>query len=50
MWGFCEGSDYATVSTEAILYGVLDFCAKVIFGWIVMLNLEVLGAGSKGGR
>lgn len=50
MWGFCEGSDYATVSTEAICYGVLDFFAKVVFGWIVMLNLDLLGAGSKGGR
>ena len=50
MWGFCEGSDYATVSTEAICYGVLDFFAKVVFGWIVILNLGLLANGSKGGR
>ena len=50
VWGFCEGSDYATVSTEAILYGILDFFAKVVFGWIVMINLDLLGQGSKGGR
>ena len=50
MWGFCEGSDYATVSTEAICYGILDFFAKVVFGWIVILNLGLLAEGSKGGR
>ena len=50
VWGFCEGSDTATVSTEAICYGFLDFLAKVVFGWIVILNLEVLSGGSKGGR
>jgi len=38
------------VSTEAICYGVLDFFAKVVFGWIVILNLGLLANGSKGGR
>jgi bacteriorhodopsin len=50
VWGFCEGSDYATVSTEAICYGTLDFFAKVVFGWIVIVNLDLLSAGSKDGR
>ena len=50
MWGFCEGSDYATVSTEAICYGVLDFFAKVVFGWIVIINLDLLATGAKDGR
>ena len=50
VWGFCEGSDYATVSTEAICYGVLDFFAKVVFGWIVIVNLDLLATGSKDGR
>jgi len=50
IWGFCEGSDYATVSTEAICYGILDFFAKVVFGWIVIVNLDLLATGSKDGR
>ncbi len=50
IWGFCEGSDYATVSTEAICYGILDFFAKVVFGWIVIINLDLLAHGSKDGR
>ena len=50
IWGFCEGSDYATVSTEAICYGTLDFFAKVVFGWIVIVNLDLLATGSKDGR
>ncbi|KAF2741776.1 family A G protein-coupled receptor-like protein [Sporormia fimetaria CBS 119925] len=35
-WGLCEGGNYLAPDSEAIFYSVLDFCAKPVFGALLL--------------
>lgn len=35
-WGLCEGSNYLHPDSEAIFYGILDVCAKPVFGALLL--------------
>ncbi|KAK9798164.1 hypothetical protein WJX73_003251 [Symbiochloris irregularis] len=47
VWGFCEGSNYASVNAEATAYGGLDVAAKVVFGWMLFALYPILSRQNK---
>lgn len=47
-WGLCEGGNVISPDSEAIFYGILDLCAKPVFGGLLLwghrnIDLERLG-------
>jgi len=40
VWGLAEGSSTVSSDTEIAWYAALDICAKVVFGWILLLGVE----------
>lgn len=37
-WGLCEGGNVISPDAEAVFYGCLDFCAKPIFGIMLVVG------------
>ena len=37
-WGLCEGGNVISPNSEAVFYGVLDFCAKPIFSIMLIVG------------
>ena len=37
-WGLCEGGNVITPDSEAVFYGVLDFCAKSVFSIALIIG------------
>ncbi|KAF2704042.1 putative opsin-like protein [Pleomassaria siparia CBS 279.74] len=37
-WGLCEGGNVIAPDSEAVFYGVLDFCAKPVFGALLLFG------------
>lgn len=35
-WGLCEGGNVISSDSEAVFYGILDFCAKPIFSLMLL--------------
>lgn len=37
-WGLCEGGNVISPDSEAVFYGVLDFCAKPVFSIMLIIG------------
>ncbi|KAI9880622.1 MAG: ion channel activity [Pleopsidium flavum] len=47
-WGLCEGGNVLHPDSEAIFYGVLDVCAKPIFGLMLIFGHQSIEASRMG--
>lgn len=47
-WGLCEGGNVLHPDSEAIFYGILDVCAKPIFGLMLIFGHQNIEASRMG--
>jgi len=47
-WGLCEGGNVIPPDSEAIFYGILDFCAKPIFSIALIIGHWGIDPGRMG--
>lgn len=49
-WGLCEGGNVIAPDSEAVFYGILDFCAKPIFSIMLIIGHWNIDPGRMGLR
>lgn len=47
-WGLCEGGNVIAPDSEAIFYGILDFCAKPVFSIMLIAGHWNIDPGRMG--